>query len=448
MEKKDIWRTVLSSIQLELSDAIFKTWFSGTNIYSLKKNSVEVSCDLKYKKDLLEERYYGLIKRNLEEVLGRKVELSIIVNLENKPIKEPLGPLFDIEKTEEDRLNKKYEESGLFRDFNFDNYVIGPNNRLAYAVAEAIVENPGSLYNPFFLYSGVGLGKTHLIQAIGNAILTNKKSVRVLYRTGETFTNELIESIQQRSTAAKFRNKFRNVDVLLIDDVQFIAGRESTQEEFFHTFNSLHMAKKQIILASDRPPKDIARLEERLSSRFASGMIADLQSPDVDIRNAILRNKRSNLKVAVSDEVIDYISQNVTSNVRELEGVFVQIITFAKTLDEEISLDIAKRVVGDSRQISSKTNLNDILKTVAEYYSIKVSELKGSKRPKSIVVPRQIAMFLIRSINETPLMTIGDALGGRDHSTILHGINKVEKELLEDPKVRQDIKNLRQNLNI
>jgi len=208
------------------------------------------------------------------------------------------------------------------------------------------------------------------------------------------------------------------------------------------------MAKKQIILASDRPPKDIARLEERLSSRFASGMIADLQSPDVDIRNAILRNKRSNLKVAVSDEVIDYISQNVTSNVRELEGVFVQIITFAKTLDEEISLDIAKRVVGDSRQISSKTNLNDILKTVAEYYSIKVSELKGSKRPKSIVVPRQIAMFLIRSINETPLMTIGDALGGRDHSTILHGINKVEKELLEDPKVRQDIKNLRQNLNI
>jgi len=309
-------------------------------------------------------------------------------------------------------------------------------------VALAVAQKPGKAYNPVFFYSSVGLGKTHLMQAIGNEIIKKHQDLSVLYCTGESFTNELLDSIQsgQRKTTADFRDKFRTVDVLLIDDIQFIAGREKTQEEFFNTFNALYMGKKQIVLTSDRPPREISKLEARLSSRFVGGMIADMQAPDMDVRVAILRNKARTLKITVPDEVIDTIAEGVETNIRELEGTFNQVLTYAKAQGLDLTPETVIKILGDNfKKQKTVATPKKILKTVCTYYTVKSTDIKGKRRVKEIVRPRQVAMYLLKNLTELPLVQIGELLGGRDHTTVMHGVGKIEKLLEENIQIREQV---------
>jgi chromosomal replication initiator protein len=297
----------------------------------------------------------------------------------------------------------------------------------------------------------VGLGKTHLLQAIGNKILQNKPGTKVIYTTGEAFMNELIEAIQSGKGKGKlatyeFRNKFRKADVFLIDDIQFVIGKEATQEEFFHTFNALYMDQKQIVITSDRPPKDFTSLEERVTSRFASGIIADIQPPDIEMRAAILRAKRDQNSDSVPNDVIDFISEKITTNVRELEGAYLQVITYAKTTGSTLDVETAAKALGQSIREEAKknVNINEILKAVCTYYAVKAADIKGERRVKEFVIPRQVAMYLMKEITHSPYMTIGAFLGGRDHTTIMHGVDRVSKDVKKEEKIKQDVVNVRQ----
>jgi chromosomal replication initiator protein len=439
MNNKKLWKTVLAELELELPTTHFKSFFPQTKIVRNDQNLIEISCPKAYIKARIEKDYQKQLKAILDKITQKDNQLKFSVE-PRKAKKEPRlpGPLF--------QKSKRERGIGLSPQFSFDNFVVGRNNNLAHAVAQAVVERPGVAYNPFFLYSGVGLGKTHLMQAIGNTILERHEDLTVLYCTGETFTNELIDSIQSgsRKKTAQFRDKFRSVDVLLIDDVQFIAGREGTQEELFHTFNALHMAKKQIVLTSDKPPKEIAKLEERLSSRFAGGIIADMQTPDIDMRTAILRKKAQSLNVAVPDEVTDAIAQKVSSNIRELEGYFHKVLIQAQTENKPLTKELVIEVLGaDFASAKTEITPNQIIKTVSAYFALKPKDLRGKRRLKEIVLPRQIAMFLMRSTLKTPYMEIGEILGGRDHTTIMHGEQKIAKLLEENTKIREQVSALR-----
>jgi len=328
---------------------------------------------------------------------------------------------------------------------------LGKNNNLAYAIASAVSEKPGELYNPVFVYSKVGLGKTHLIQAVGNKIIETKPGMRVVYTTGEAFTNELIETIQSgkgkgKYTANQFREKFRKADVLLIDDVQFIIGRESTQEEFFHTFNALYMAGKQIVITSDRPPKDFTSLEDRITSRFSSGIVADIQPPDVETRIAILRSKRDADNENIPDDVLNFIAEKVDSNIRELEGAYLQVITYAKATGTELTVENASKALGATvkEKVVKNVNINEILKAVCIYYSVKMQDIKGKRRNKELVIPRQVAMYLMKEMTDMPFTSIGEFLGGRDHTTVMYGVDKIQEEIAETGKITQDVVNVKQ----
>jgi chromosomal replication initiator protein len=362
------------------------------------------------------------------------------------------GPLFTKQKEESEVIKDRQQKSNLSPRFTFDNLILGRHNNLAYAIATAVSERPGEQYNPVFIHSGVGLGKTHLLQAIGNKIIQNRPATKVVYATGESFMNELIEAIQSgksrgKYTTNEFRNKYRRADVFLIDDIQFIIGRDSTQDEFFHTFNDLYMSQKQIVITSDRPPKEFNNLAARITSRFASGIIVDIQTPDFETRAAILRTRRDKFMEEVPNNVIDYIAERVTSNVRELEGAYMQVVTQARATGNEATVDLAAAALGQSaRETKSlkNINVNDILKAVCTYYSIKMQDIKGKKRNKEIVIPRQIAMYLIKDITDAPFISIGDFLGGRDHTTIMHGTEKVSQEVKKkEGKTHQDVVNIR-----
>jgi chromosomal replication initiator protein len=327
---------------------------------------------------------------------------------------------------------------------------MGSNNRLAFSIAQAVAENPGRVYNPFFIYSGVGLGKTHLMQAIGNKVLEKDPKKKVLYCTSETFTNELIDILRGRKpnqTTTKFREKYRHVDVLIIDDIQFLAGKESTQEEFFHTFNALYMSQKQIVIASDRPPRDFKNIEERITSRFGSGIIADIQRPDLETRIAILRNIREIEKQDVSDEALNFVAQVMDTNIRELEGAYRSVWTFAlnrpgQKIDENLAREALGQMVKASRL--KPVNLNQILKVVSTYFGVTMTDVKGKRRTKELVIPRHIAMYLMYEMTQTPYMSIGEFLGGRDHTTVMHGVDKVGDEVKFDAKVKQNVENIKQ----
>lgn len=459
MDEKILWQTALAQIELELSKPIFQTFFKSTTIKSRTGTTIEIACPNTATKERIQSRHYSQVKSVLDQLT--KIDNNIIFTVESilKPL-DDLGPLFSSPPKESYReavmtpsFSRDPKETGLYPQYTFDNFVVGPNNNLAFAVAQAIATSPGKVYNPFFLYAGVGLGKTHLIQAIGNQIFKSRQSLKVLYCTGETFTNELLESIyrskQFREASTNFRKKFRNVDVLIIDDIQFIAGRETTQEEFYNTFNALYPAGKQIILASDRPPKEIARLEERLASRFSSGMIADMQAPDVDIKNAILRRKREVLGVQLPDEIIDFIAKTSPSNIRDLEGAFLQVIAFNQTQGGSVNLEQVKSLLG--RNIGAteeRVTPKRIINAVENFFNVKSSDLKGPCRKREFVIPRQIAMYLIKTLTDTPLMQIGDIIGGRDHTTIIHGSDKIQKELIENPKIQEDVRKIKTYLNL
>jgi len=452
----DMWKAILGQIELELSPMVYKSMISRTKGVSMENKTLEVSCEDDFIRKNLEKKYSDIVKRALVNIYGDEVKVKFFVSrktIQTKKETNELGPLFTQQRNISEIQEEKRAKSNLNSKLTFEHYVLGKNNNLAYAIATAISEKPGELYNPVFIYSKVGLGKTHLIQAIGNKIIETKPGMRVVYTTGETFTNELIETIQSgkgggRYTANQFREKFRKADVLLIDDIQFIIGRESTQEEFFHTFNTLYMAGKQIVITSDRPPKDFNSLEERITSRFSSGIVADIQTPDMEMRAAILRSKRDEEKDSVSNEVINYIAEKVESNIRELEGAYLQAITYAKATGNELTVDLAAQALGGTvkEKVQKNVNVNEILKAVCLYYSVKSQDVKGKKRTKDLVIPRQVAMYLMKEITGMPLVSIGDFLGGRDHTTVMHGIGKIQEEVAETGKITQDVVNVKQIL--
>ncbi len=450
---KEFWRAVLGQIELELSPMIYKSLVSRTSIGKLTEKDIEVVCEDDFVKKSLEKKHLKLVENAIKNVAGKDLTLKISISRgkAEKTAEDLMGPLFARQKSKETLVTEKRQKSNLSFKFTFGNFVIGKNNNLAYAIATAVAEKPGELYNPVFIYSKVGLGKTHLLQAIGNRIIETKPGMRVIYTTGEAYGNELIEAIQSGKgkghyTTNQFRDKFRKADVFLIDDVQFIIGRQSTQEEFFHTFNTLYMAGKQIVITSDRPPKEFSDIADRISSRFSSGIIADIQMPDVEMRTAILRSKRDENKDFVPNEVIGFIAEKVDSNIRELEGAYLQVVTYAKANGLELTVDIAARALGQviKDKPAKNININEILKAVCTYYSVKIQDIKGKRRNRELVIPRQVAMYLMKEITDMPLMTIGDFLGGRDHTTIMYGVDKIQSEIAETGKMTQDIVNVKQ----
>ncbi|MEK7611460.1 MAG: chromosomal replication initiator protein DnaA [Patescibacteria group bacterium] len=459
---KTLWQTVLSDIQLDLSETVFRSILVPTQLLKKDVNILEIGCPNKFSKDRLEERYYGQIKKAVDRITGEKNELvfSIHSHLEPSVVPLPEGSLFTApaistiqpaqsiptEKPMVSLAQRGY--SGLSPHYGLSNFVVGTSNNLAFAVAQGIVNSPGKLHNPFFLYADVGLGKTHLSQAIGNEILKRNSQAKVIYCTSEDFTNELIQAVQNRKTAL-FKNKFRTTDLLIVDDVQFIAGKDSIQEEFFHTFNALYQQQKQIVLTCDRPPKEIQRLEERLSSRFGCGMIADIQSPDYSTRVAILRDKRDQFHFEIADSLLDLIAEYVTANIRELEGALKQVVTVALTKQTSPTPELIAETLSKNHQPIRKTvGFEKIIEAITVYYGISKEEILGKSRRAEYVIARQMAMYAIRNLTETPLIKLGQQLGGRDHTTVMHGLKKVEATFRTSPKLKQDFINIKQSLGV
>ena len=452
---KEKWDDIIQKLKLEydIYDVSFKTWILPLKVHEEKDSTIYIVAPSKAHIDFIIKKYLLYLKVCIEEVTG--IEYEIILITEDDSLQSSL---------EENSNKNKYKESmfekaNLNPKYTFDTFVVGGNNNFAHAASLAVAESPGEIYNPLFLYGGVGLGKTHLMHSIAHFILEKDPSKKVLYVTSETFTNELIEALKSgkssgssESAISAFREKYRNIDVLLIDDIQFIIGKESTQEEFFHTFNHLHASHKHIIISSDKPPKDIETLEARLRTRFEWGLIADISSPDYETRMAILRKKveiDGLQRYNISNEVMQYIASNVKSNIRELEGSLTKLIALHKLKNEEINIMLAAEALKDivspeeGRQITPEL----ILDIVAEHYSISVFDLKGKKKSSNIAIPRQVAMYLCREMTDTPLKSIGIMLGGRDHSTVSYGVDRVADDLTRDEALANTIDIIKKKIN-
>ena len=444
------WDGILQTIRQEndLSNVAFKTWLLPLKVFRIEDHVLKITAPFEQAATYVENKYKTFLYVAVAEAMGEEYEIKIITEDEASretayvpPAKKMPAPVpVDDQKT---NLNPKY---------TFDTFVIGSNNRFAHAASVAVAESPGKEYNPLFLYGGVGLGKTHLMHSVAHYILQKDPTKKVLYVTSEVFTNELIDSIRNgnNTSMTKFREKYRNIDVLLIDDVQFIIGKESTQEEFFHTFNALHSANKQIIISSDRPPKDMETLEARLQSRFEWGLIADISSPDYETRMAILRKKEELDGYNIDDEVIRYIATNIKSNIRELEGALNKLVALSNLENREITISMSEEVLKDIISPNSKREVTPqvILDVVAEHYGVSSNDIIGGKRNSEIVVPRQIVMYLCREITDTSYKAIGILLGNRDHSTIISGDNKVRDKLAAgDTSLKSNIDTIRKKLS-
>ncbi len=456
-----LWKSVKGELEIVANPAQFKANIPGTFIKNIDEENkvIEITSPSEFQKNFIEDRMYGYLKTIISKSAGPEYKLYFTVTKKDpaKLSSQDLGPLFQdlqIENTEEKEINLlgKIRDAGLNPQYTIERFVVGSNNRLAYAVASAIINDPGKVYNPFFLYSGVGLGKTHLVQSVGLKIIEKHPGLNVIYVTGEQFLNEVVEALSKGvggsgMTRAALKKKYRNSDVLIIDDVHSIAGRDVTQEEFFHTFNALYMLNKQIILTSDRAPNEIKTLEERLSSRFASGMIADIQKPDWETRLAILRNRNEEMKLNVSASVLEQLATAVDSNIRELEARLLQIATKAKAegidLDEENILGYLGAI---DKEKAKRVTPNTILREVSKYYGITIKEIKGERRLKTLVLPRQVCMYLLRNMLDMGLQSIGALLGNRDHTTILHGLEKINTMLKVDSKFFKEIDQLKANV--
>ncbi|MGI6558946.1 MAG: chromosomal replication initiator protein DnaA [Limnochordia bacterium] len=426
-----IWEKTLSLLRQDLPKPSFDTWLKGTRACSFSDGRLTVEVPNDFARDWVEARYKEDLQSALQQVVGDAWEIVLVVpKAEGAP---PSAPKAAPEAAPA-ALNPKY---------TFDTFVVGNGNRFAHAASLAVAEAPARAYNPLFLYGGVGLGKTHLMQAIGHYAHTHHPHLRVVYVSSETFTNDLISAIARKSMQ-EFRGKYRNADILLIDDIQFVAGKESTQEEFFHTFNSLYEASKQIVITSDRSPKDIPTLEERLRSRFEWGLTADIQPPDVETRIAILKQKAQADEIAIDDETLSYIASKVESNIRELEGALNRVTAFASLHGQAITLDLAQDALKDILPSHEKRppTIARIQEVVAEYYGATTADLQSKKRTKAVVFPRQVAMYLCRELTDSSLPQIGDHFGGRDHSTVIHACDKIANDLTQDPSLAAEVQEL------
>ncbi len=442
------WDEILQTVKIEydLSDISFNTWIKPLKLYSVEGNVVTI---------LVPSEQVGLNYINKRYKLPLQVVICEYMGIENIDDCEINFILSDDIKKKAPKKavsnDTRFEEANLNPRYTFDTFVVGSNNKFAHAASLAVAESPGEIYNPLFIYGDVGLGKTHLMHSIARFILEHNPDSKVLYVTSEEFTNELIEALRNgnNTTTTQFRDKYRNIDVLLIDDIQFIIGKDATQEEFFHTFNTLHSAKKQIIISSDKPPKDMEILEDRIRSRFEWGLIADISSPDYETRVAILKNKEEMDGYEINEDVIKYIATNIKSNIRELEGSLNKVMAFANLEKREVTVELAEQVLKDIISPDQQKVLTPeyIISTVAEHFDITVDDLKGNKRNSKIVIPRQIAMYLCREMIDIPLKSVGKCLGNRDHTTIMHGCEKIEHELQTSDTMKNTIEVLMKKIN-
>ncbi|MBN1263408.1 MAG: chromosomal replication initiator protein DnaA [Candidatus Pacebacteria bacterium] len=449
MNKEILWQTVIETLKINLSPANFSTWFPQTFILKIKKVNnqhqiVEIACPSTFVKNTIEDRYFGQIKEIIDSATGQKSNLIFSIKQADQTKTTANPPLFQSTPAPVSTVN--HNNQGLNPRFVFESFIVGSSNNFAHAAARGIVTNPGKAYNPFFIYGGVGVGKTHLMQAIGHGISQHFPDHKIIYASAETFTNELVASLQNKTTP-KFKKKYREVDVLLIDDIQFISGKEYSQEEFFHTFNSLYMNGRQIVLTADRRPEEISRLEDRLVSRFLGGLTVDIQAPDYEMRLAILKQKCRQKQKEVSGEVLDFIATQVESNARELEGVLVQILTLTETNRADLDLDYVRKFFGvKKKQRSLKITPEKIVSLIAKESGFKIKEITGLSRKAPLVKARHLAMYLLRNDLELPLTKIGEIFGDRDHTTVMHATDKIQRLFTSNQNLRSEVVNLRNNL--
>jgi chromosomal replication initiator protein len=446
MTKENLWESVLAQIQLDTTEASFNTWFKNTNISVLKKNRVVISVPNTFVQEWLQNKFHKTLLKIIKgfdkeiKAIDYKIDSSLRINDKNIKKKEE-----NVNQLEFQEIITDYE-TGLNPKYTFDNFVVGPFNELAHAAGFAVSENPGAMYNPLFLYSKTGLGKTHLVQAIGNKIKNNNKNKKILYLQAQKFISEIISAIRS-NTMESFKKKYQVIDILIIDDIQFLSGKEKTQEEFFHIFNELYERNKQIILSSDRPPKSISALTDRLRSRFEGGMIADINYPDTETRVAILKTKAQEKNFSLSDDVCYYIVENVQRSIRELEGVLNKIIMQEQINKTPINIETVKDILKNIVQLSSLSiSYNKIMKTVVDFYDVSEKEIIGTSRKKEIVKSRQILIYLLRKELNYSYPYIAKKLGGKDHTTIIYSFSKMEKEIIKNNEIKDEIHHLRELL--
>jgi len=438
----ETWQAILHLLEQELSRPSFETWLKSTYLAAQDNQLLTIVVPNDFAKDWLESRYYSLIKSKASQVLNHDVSLRFITPGQEESInKSQAAKMANMPKPA--LIADEYGANTLNPKYVFDTFVVGNSNRFAHAASLAVAEAIAKAYNPLFIYGGVGLGKTHLMHAIGHYVLEQHHNLKVMYVSSEKFTNELINSIQYDKTV-EFRNKYRSIDVLLIDDIQFLAGKERTQEEFFHTFNALHEANKQIIISSDRPPKEIPTLEDRLRSRFEWGLITDIQPPDFETRIAILRKKSELENLSIPNEIITYIATKIQSNIRELEGALTRLIAYATLSNRDLSMDLCvealKDIIPEGRP---KVITIDLIQSkVSEYFGLRQEEFKAKRRTRDVAFPRQLAMYLCRELTDLSLPKIGEEFGGRDHTTVIHAHEKISNALKNDPQLENIVKTI------
>lgn len=442
VQLKELWDKTLNIIKAEITEVSFNTWIKSIVPVKFDNGTLKLGVPNNFTKEILEGRYKDLIMNAFKLITSKKYLIDFFIMSE-----EAID--LDEKKIPKNSVIVNDEMTALLNPkYTFNTFVIGNSNRFAHAASLAVAESPARAYNPLFIYGGVGLGKTHLMHAIGHYILQNNPKSKVVYVSSEKFTNELINSIKDDKNV-EFRNKYRNVDVLLIDDIQFIAGKERTQEEFFHTFNALHESNKQIILSSDRTPKEIPTLEDRLRSRFEGGLIADIQPPDFETRIAILKKKADIDNINIDNEVMVYIATKIKSNIRELEGALIRIVAYSSLTNREVSVDLASEALKDiiSSKHAKQINVDLIQDVVSSYFNLRIDDFKSQRRTRNVAYPRQIAMYLCRKLTDMSLPKIGEEFGGRDHSTVIHAYEKVSNKLKEDDSLKETINDLTKKLS-
>ncbi len=445
MNKQQAWEAILGELELSISKVNFTTWFKNTSLLDYDEKKAVIAVPSIFHRDWIKNKYEKDLASAARNVLGEELKITYEVKSPNEikevkldlDIKE-INPTDNIEITNLSSLNPKY---------TFESFIVGPSNKLAQAACLGVVNNPGHKYNPLFIYGGVGLGKTHLIQSVGNEILKKDPNKKIIYTSSERFTNDFIESLSSKKTNS-FKNKYRNVDVLIIDDIQFLAGKESTQEEFFHTFNSLYQSNKQIVLTSDRPPQALNTLQERIKSRFEGGMIADIQAPDIETRIAIIQEKNREKSFSMSSEVMEFIAKNITQNVRELEGALMRVMAYCELNETQASLETVKSALETVLERTQKKSIKtkDVLEKVASFYDIKVKEILSPKRNKEIAQPRQIVMYLLKKELHLSYPQTAKALNREDHTTAMYAEKKIDKLFKERDSIRHDIEVIKDKL--
>jgi len=442
----EIWKIALEQVQLHISPQNFSAWFKNTSLSGIDNGIATISCPSSFAREWLDSNHHKLITSILQKILQQDIEVLFAVGpsqqdsgaspgtdrYETMAISPDEAPIFNIEFTHQSQFEESQNRAFLNPIYLFENFVVGSSNRLAHAAAEAIAETPGRLYNPFFLHGGVGLGKTHLSQAIGNRVLNNDPNKKILYCSSETFLNEMVESIRNGKTT-EFRQNYRKLDILVIDDIQFISEWQRAQEELFHTFNILYQAGKQIIFVSDRPPKQIENLMDRLRSRFEGDMVADISTPDVELRTAIVRQKAQEKGILRPDDILDFVARSVDDNIRELEGALIKIDTHVRISGEvPEEADVARILEVDAASKRRKTSPRDLIQEVCATFGVSIRDIRGKRRTADFVVPRQVCMYLLRKELELPLEQIARELNRSDHTTVLHAIERVEAKMEED----------------